>query len=143
MPPFPFDLGSLQSEAYRFFGYTPMRTLNIAQRLYLDALISYPRTSSQKLPPDIGYEKILKDLAKNREYTKLAGELLAKPELKPTEGKKQDSAHPAIYPTGKLATKSPLVGIEKNVYNLVVRRFMAAFGEAAVLQQTVKVDLER
>ena len=59
-PPMPFDLGALQSEAYGLFGYTPMRTSNIAQRLYLDALISYPRTSSQKLPPAINYEAILK-----------------------------------------------------------------------------------
>ena len=139
MPPFPFDLGSLQSEAYRFFGYTPMRTLSTAQRLYLDALISYPRTSSQKLPPEIGYEKILKNLAKNREYTILAGELLAKSELKPTEGKKHDSAHPAIYPTGKLPQKT-LLGPEKNIYNLVVRRFIATFGEPA-MRQTVKVTL--
>ncbi len=140
MPPFPFDLGSLQSEAYRFFGYTPMRTSSIAQRLYLDALISYPRTSSQKLPADIGYEKILKSLAKNREYTRLAGELLAKPDLKPAQGKKQDSAHPAIYPTGKLPTKN-LVGAERNLYNLVARRFMATFGEPAT-RQSVEVALK-
>ena len=138
-PPFPFDLGSLQGEAYRLFGYTPMRTLAIAQRLYLDALISYPRTDSQKLPPEIGYEKILHNLAKNREYTKLVGELLAKPELKPTEGKKRDSAHPAIYPTGKRPEK-PLVGMESNVYNLVVHRFFAVFGEPA-LRQTVKATV--
>ncbi len=50
-PPVPFDIGSLQREAYSLFGYTPQRTLAAAQRLYLDALISYPRTSSQKLPP--------------------------------------------------------------------------------------------
>jgi DNA topoisomerase-1 len=62
MPPTPFDLGALQSEAYSLFGYTPMRTSNIAQRLYLDALISYPRTSSQKLPPSINYEAILRSL---------------------------------------------------------------------------------
>ena len=49
-PPYPFDLSSLQSEAYRHFGYSPARTLASAERLYLDALISYPRTSSQKLP---------------------------------------------------------------------------------------------
>ncbi len=48
-PPVPFDLGALQSEAYRIFKYTPMRTSSIAQNLYLKALISYPRTSSQKL----------------------------------------------------------------------------------------------
>ena len=133
MPPFPFDLGALQGEAYSFFGYTPMRTSAIAQRLYLDALISYPRTSSQRLPREIGYEAILRNLAKIREYTKLAGELVAKPELKPTEGMKEDSAHPAIYPTGKLPEKM-LVGAEKNIWNLVVRRFMAVFGEPATRQ---------
>ncbi|MCW4011204.1 MAG: DNA topoisomerase I [Candidatus Bathyarchaeota archaeon] len=138
-PPCPFDLGSLQSEAYRIFGYTPIRTSGAAQKLYLDALISYPRTSSQKLPQSIGYERILKNLAKNRAYTTLAGELLAKPELKPVEGKKTDSAHPAIFPTGKLPQKS-LVGAEKNVYDLVVRRFMAAFGEPA-LRETVTATL--
>jgi DNA topoisomerase-1 len=78
MPPTPFDLGALQSEAYGLFGYTPMRTSNIAQRLYLDALISYPRTSSQKLPPEINYEAILKNLNKVSEYSKLTAELLAK-----------------------------------------------------------------
>ncbi len=139
-PPFPFDLGSLQTEAYRLFGYTPMRTSSVAQRLYLDALISYPRTSSQKLPPEIGYEAILKSLARVREYTNLAGELLAKPELKPTEGKKQDPAHPAVYPTGKLPEKN-LVGAERNIWNLVVRRFLAVFGEPSV-QQTVKVTFD-
>ena len=136
-PPPPFELGALQTEAYRFFGYSPMRTSSIAQRLYLDALISYPRTSSQKLPPTIGYEKILRNLANMSEYTMLVGELLAKPILKPMEGKKQDSAHPAIYPTGRLPQK-PLIGAERDIYNLIVRRFMAVFVEPA-LQETIKI----
>jgi DNA topoisomerase-1 len=138
-PPPPFDLGTLQSEAYPIFGYTPMHTSNIAQRLYLDALISYPRTSSQKLPPSIGYEKILKKLAKNRDFARLAGYLLEKPELKPTEGEKQDPAHPAIYPTGNIPGKI-LGGPERNVYSLVVHRFMATFGEPAMRQNT-KISL--
>ncbi len=139
MPPLPFDLGSLQSEAYRLFRYTPMRTSKIAQRLYLDALISYPRTSSQKLPPAIGYETILKKLGKAREYHALAVELLAKPELKPNEGKMEDPAHPAIYPTGNLPERT-LDSAERNILNLVVKRFMATFGNPAV-QQTVKVTV--
>jgi DNA topoisomerase-1 len=114
-----------------------MRTSSIAQRLYLDALISYPRTSSQKLPPSIGYQKILENLARNPEFTRRAGELLAQDQLKPAEGKKFDPAHPAIYPTGKLPQKR-LVGMERNVYNLIVKRFLAVFGEPA-LRQTVKV----
>jgi DNA topoisomerase-1 len=138
-PPTPFDLGALQSEAYGLFGYTPMRTSNIAQRLYLDALISYPRTSSQKLPPAINYEAILTNLNKVPEYKKLAAELLAKTELKPNEGKKEDPAHPAIYPTGNLPERI-LDTSERNIWDLVVRRFMAVFGEPAT-RQSMKVSI--
>jgi DNA topoisomerase-1 len=137
MPPPPFDLGTLQSEAYGLFGYTPMRTLNIAQRLYLDALISYPRTSSQKLPPEINYKAILSNLNKIPEYKKLTAELLAKTELRPNEGKKVDPAHPAIYPTGALPERV-LEGSERNIWDLIVRRFMAVFGETAI-RQSIKV----
>jgi DNA topoisomerase-1 len=132
-PPVPFDLGALQSEAYRIFKITPMRTSSIAQRLYLDALISYPRTSSQKLPPSIGYQNILKKLGKSPVYSKHAAELLSKPALKPNEGKKYDPAHPAIYPTGNLPEK-PLDASETNIFDLVVKRYMAVFGEPAILQ---------
>jgi DNA topoisomerase-1 len=139
MPPFPFDLGSLQSDAYRLFKYSPMRTSSIAQRLYLAALISYPRTSSQKLPSTIGYKTILKQLGRTPEYAKQARELLAKPVLRPAEGKKKDPAHPAIYPTGNLPERT-LYSTEKKIWDLVVRRFMAVFSEPAVIK-SVKVNL--
>jgi DNA topoisomerase-1 len=138
-PPLPFDLGALQSEAYRIFRYTPMRTSNIAQHLYLDALISYPRTSSQKLPPAIGYQTILRKLAKVPAYSKQAAELLSKSVLKPNEGKKYDPAHPAIYPTGNLPEKT-LDSAERNIFDLIVKRFMAVFGEPAI-RQSVKVTV--
>jgi len=138
-PPVPFDLGALQSEAYGLFGYTPRRTSYITQRLYLEALISYPRTSSQKLPPEINYEAILKKLSKVPKYKKLVAELLAKPELKPREGKKKDPAHPAIYPTGRLPERD-LDDSERKVFDLVVRRFMAVFSEPAI-KQSIKVHI--
>ena len=132
-PPFPFDLGALQSEAYRLFRHAPIRTSNAAQHLYLAALISYPRTSSQKLPPSINYQKILRKLNRIPAYSKQASELLAKPSLNPNEGQKTDSAHPAIYPTGNMPEK-PLGTVERNIFDLVVRRFMAVFSESAVCQ---------
>jgi DNA topoisomerase-1 len=138
--PIPFDVGSLQREAYSLFGYTPRRTLAIAQRLYLDALISYPRTSSQKLPQIIDYRKILSSLKRKPAYTKLATKLLENGELKPREGAKDDPAHPAVYPTGNLPEK-PLGVPERSVWDLVVRRFMAVFGEPA-LKESVKARLE-
>jgi len=138
-PPFPFDLGSLQSTAYVLFGYTPKQTLNIAQRLYLEALISYPRTSSQKLPSTINYAAILTLLSKDLSYKDLALELLKK-ELKPNEGQKKDPAHPAIYPTGNLPERK-LSRAEMTIFDLVVRRFMAVFGEKAV-KESIKVSIE-
>ncbi len=63
-PPCPFDLGTLQNEAYGLFKCAPQRTLSVAQQLYLNALISYPRTDSQRLPATIGYEAILQNLGR-------------------------------------------------------------------------------
>ncbi len=137
-PPEPFDLGSLQREAYRIFKYTPIRSSSIAQRLYTDALISYPRTSSQKLPPSIGYKTILKKLGKSPAYSKHISELLSKSTLTPNEGKKLDPAHPAIYPTGNLPEKS-LDAAERNIFDLVVKRFLAVFGDPAIKQSIVVV----
>ncbi len=139
-PPFPFDVGSLQAEAYRMFGYTPRGTLNIAERLYLEALISYPRTSSQKLPSVINYKAILTGLSKDRNYKDLALGLLKKTELKPLEGKKTDPAHPAVYPTGNLPERA-LSDPERKIFDLVVRRFMAVFGDPAV-KQSMRVSIE-
>lgn len=136
-PPIPFDIGTLQTEAYSLFGYTPRRTMGIAERLYLQALISYPRTSSQKLPPVINYKAILKSLSQRLVYKKLALHLLEKEELKPREGKKEDSAHPAIYPTGNLP-ETELSNPEKKLWGLIVRRFMAVFGEPAI-KRSMKV----
>jgi len=132
-PPIPFDIGALQTEAYGLFGYTPRRTMGIAERLYLQALISYPRTSSQKLPSIINYKAIFKALSKRSAYKKLALRLLEKEELKPREGKKEDPAHPAIYPTGNLP-ETGLNNPEKKLWDLIVRRFMAVFGEPAIKQ---------
>ncbi len=138
-PPVPFDLGTLQTEAYGIFKFPPRRTGDIAERLYLDALISYPRTSSQKLPPSINYEGILKGLTREPKYRKLTDELLKLGRLVPNEGKKEDPAHPAIYPTGNLPERA-LGGPEGKLWDLVVKRFMATFGEPAV-KQSMKVSI--
>ena len=138
-PPVPFDLGALQTEAYSLFKYTPRRTGDMAERLYLDALISYPRTSSQKLPPSINYEAILKALSREPKYQRLAAELFKLGKLAPNEGKRDDPAHPAIYPTGNLPERA-LGGPEGKLWDLIVKRFMATFGEPAV-KQSVKVTI--
>lgn len=137
-PPNPFDLTSLQMEAYKCFGIPPKQTLEIAQELYTAGFISYPRTSSQQLPPAINYKKIMKDMSGQNEYSRLMGELLKLPSLKPNDGKKTDPAHPALYPTGIAPT-----GInerEMKIYDLIVKRFMATFSRPA-LRETVTAEI--
>lgn len=141
--PTPFDLTSLQTEAYRFFGFSPKRTVSIAQNLYTAGYISYPRTSSQKLPPQIGYKNILEHLSKIKPYEKLCRKLLAMKELTPNEGKKQDAAHPAVYPTSEQPELKSLKTEERKLYDLIARRFMATFAEPAIRESTnIEFDIK-
>lgn len=128
-PPAPFDLTALQIEASAHFRFTPAFTLSIAQSLYEKALISYPRTSSQKLPASLNLPKIIKKIAGNPNYSEFAKMLLKNKMTKPHEGKKEDPAHPAIYPTGVASAK--LTKEQHSVYDLIVRRFLACFAEPA------------
>ncbi|MBI2549559.1 DNA topoisomerase I [Candidatus Woesearchaeota archaeon] len=139
-PPYPFDLTTLQTEAYRCFGAPPKTTLEIAQELYTAGLISYPRTSSQQLPPTISYGKIITALSQQQEYGTLCKRLLQKPVMRPNNGKKADPAHPAIFPTG--VKPKALDKRSQKIYDLVVRRFLATFADAATREtMTVKIDV--
>ncbi len=147
--PIPFNLGDLQKEAYRVFKFSPSYTLTIAQKLYIDALISYPRTASQQLPKSINYKKIISGLSTlflvgscdNEScgsigvYTNLAKSLLARDNLSPNEGSKTDPAHPAIYPTGE-KPKGKLKAVEVKLFDLIIRRFLATFGYPAIGEHT-------
>ena len=131
----PFNLTTLQTEAYRLFGLNPGKTLQLAQSLYLASLISYPRTSSQKLPPSIGYASILNKLA--RQYSV---ENLIKRKF-PIEGKKTDPAHPSIYPTGN--HPEGLSEDERKIYDLIVKRFLSLFCEDAIIDnKTIRAEVD-
>lgn len=139
--PAPFNLSSLQSEAYKVLNISPKQTLQLAQDLYSAGYTSYPRTGSQKLPKSIGYESILDDLKDQDKYNDLASDLLGKSTLSPNNGKKDDPAHPAIYPTGEEPTG--LSEREQKVYDLIVKRYFATFGEPATRKTTeITFDIE-
>ncbi len=125
-PNVPFDLTSLQTESYKLYGLSPSNTLKIAQSLYLAGLISYPRTSSQKLPDSVDYKSILEILKIRYKVSKLITK------EKPLEGKKNDPAHPSIYPTGN---KQILSGNEEKIYDLIVKRFLALFCDDAIIDR--------
>ena len=131
-PPVPFDLTTLQTESYKFFKITPARTLQIAQNLYLNGVISYPRTSSQKIPKEIGYDKILNRLKNKFNFVSNVKRNA------PIEGKKSDPAHPSIFPTGEF---HDFEGEDKKIYELIVKRFVSCFCEDAILDDK-KISLE-
>ncbi|MFH1247480.1 MAG: DNA topoisomerase I [Candidatus Micrarchaeota archaeon] len=128
LPPNPHDLTSLQMESYGAFGFTPAKTLELAQYLYENAFISYPRTSSQQLSEKLNLKKIVSSLVKQTKYAGDATKILAT-SLKPNNGKKTDPAHPAIYPTGLAPGK--LGEQHAKLYDLIVRNFLACFASAA------------
>jgi DNA topoisomerase-1 len=136
-PPFPFDLGSLQSEAYAVFGFSPKKTQQIAQNLYTEGFTSYPRTSSQKLPKSIGVDKILKKLSYSGSFRNQISKL--KTPYIPNEGKKTDAAHPAIHPTGVIPKE--LSTDDRKLYELITYRFISVFGENGVLE-SMKTNLK-
>ncbi len=134
-PPHPFNLPDLQSEAYRVYGFTPYKTQKLAEDLYLEALISYPRTNSQKLPPTLNNREILEKLAQNSIYRDMVKSLLTEVRgmLKPNNGPKEDPAHPAIYPTGEGSLRS-LSKDHAKLYDLIVRRYFATFANPALIR---------
>lgn len=141
-PPTPFNTGDLQKEAYRIFKFSPSLTLNIAEQLYLQALISYPRTNSQKLPKTIDYHKIIRRLSEINEY-KEETEILLSKKLVPHEGEKDDPAHPCIYPTGEIEGIEKLNERQQKLFDLIVRRFLAIFAENAIMERNqILIDVK-
>jgi DNA topoisomerase-1 len=135
----PFDLTSLQIEAYRWLGFSPSQTQEIAQALYEAGLISYPRTASQKLPAKLNLPRIINMLSKNSNYEKFAKELIEKRRFYPREGSKDDPAHPAIFVTGVIPKKGTPEA-ELKVYDLIAKRFLSCFAENAV-REKMRVEL--
>jgi len=134
----PYDLTTLQVDAYRCFGFVPAQTMKIAQTLYEAAIISYPRTASQKLPEKLNLKKIIQALQKNPNYAELAGMLVKEGRFKPNEGNKDDAAHPAIHPTGQKQGK--MDEQQAKLYDLVTRRFLACFADAAT-KESQRVEI--
>ena len=136
--PEPFDLTSLQVEAYKTLGISPKNTLEIAQTLYTEGFISYPRTSSQQLPKELNLKSILQELSKNQTYSELA-KIVLSGKMIPKQGSKTDPAHPAIHPTG--IQPKGLDDRQARLYDLIVHRFFAIFGDPAV-RETMKVEID-
>ena len=125
-PPRLFDLTSLQVECNRKFSYSAEMTLNLIQSLYERKLTTYPRVDTQFLSDDI-YPKCAGILTGMRGYEQYIQPLSGKklPKSKRVFDTSKVTDHHAIIPTGVPA--SALSDMERNVYDLIARRFIAVF----------------
>ncbi|WP_295117719.1 type IA DNA topoisomerase [uncultured Chitinophaga sp.] len=121
-----FDLTSLQVEANKKFAFTADDTLKLVQNLYEKKLVTYPRVDTTYLSEDLHpkVEGIMRDLTP---YAALTAPILAKPipKLKSVFDDKKVTDHHAIIPTGVYPGGIPVE--EKRIYDLIARRFIAAF----------------
>lgn len=133
-PPAPFNTTSLMAAAAAE-GIRPARTMRLAESLYMAGYISYPRVDNTVYPPSLDLAQTVKTLAANPAYAPYCKKLLAKPKLHATRGKKQDTDHPPIYPTGALVPGA-VPADEYKLYNLVARRFLATLSDEAHIEGT-------
>src|ERR687893_818222 len=128
-PPTPFNTTGFLTEAARL-GVRPSRAARIAEGLYTDGYISYPRTDNTVYPRSLDIREILGYLKRVEGDGPHAERLLSGGELSPTRGKKETTDHPPIYPTG-YASRKALREDQWKIYQLVVCRFLATLSGPA------------
>ena len=143
-PPAAYDLTELQRDANKKFGYSAKQTLSIMQSLYeRHKVLTYPRTDSRYITDDIvaTIPERLRSVAQGS-YQKAAMTLYRKPlSTKYIVNNAKVTDHHAIIPTEQPANFSKLTFDERNIYDLVVKRFLAVLSDPCEYDE-VKVTLD-
>ena len=138
-PPAPFNTTSLQAAAAAE-GLAPGRTMRLAESLYMDGLISYPRVDNTVYPSSLDLRDVVKTLSAVPQYAASCKTILSG-KMHPTRGKQETTDHPPIYPTAA-ADPERLQPAEWKLYNLIARRFLATLMDQATIEGTkVKLDV--
>ena len=137
--PIPFNTTGFLAAAAGI-GINPSRAARLAEDLYTDGYISYPRTDNTVYPSSVDLREVLGQLRRAEEVGPYVEKLLERGKLSPTRGKKETTDHPPIYPTGR-ASKGALRDDQWKIYQLVVRRFLATLSAPAkTLRTTVRLE---
>jgi len=147
LPPLAYDLTELQRDANRKYGYSAKQTLNIMQKLYeTHKLVTYPRTDSRYITEDIVPTLIerLKSIAVGPYAKPVQGIMRNKIVVtKRFADNSKVSDHHAIIPTEQYVNLASLNSEERNIYDLIVKRFIAVLNPPFEYEQTtVKVDVK-
>ena len=137
-PPAPYNTTAFTTDASSRLGITPASAMRIAEDLYMDGFISYPRTDNTVYPRSLNTRELVQSLARIPDFA--AAQSLLDGELNPTRGKKETTDHPPIHPTQALYPNA-LEGAKRRVYELVVRRFLATFAPPMITEST-RADIQ-
>ncbi len=141
-PPLPFELSELQSVCSARFGLGAQDTLNVAQALYeTHKATTYPRTDCSYLPDSMLVEasKVVAAIVKTDSsmQSMVNGLDLSLKSRAWNEKKVAEAAHHGIIPTDSPASLSAMSDIEKKVYDLIRRRYLAQFAPAHEYDHTI------
>ena len=129
-PPTPFNTTQFISAASSL-GHSAQKAMSVAEELYTAGYITYPRTDNTVYPEDTDPVALLETFADTGTFGEDAASLLEADEISPTRGEKETTDHPPIHPTGELPPRQDLSEDEWELYELVVRRFLATCAEPA------------
>ncbi|KAI0779452.1 DNA topoisomerase [Fomes fomentarius] len=131
--PYPLTTVDLQKAGSRLLKLSPKKVLDIAERLYQQGFLSYPRTETDVFDPQFDFMTLIGKQATDPAWGGFANGLQHGGFNPPRRGKNDDHAHPPIHPT---AYAGNLVGDEKKVYEYITRRFLACCSKDALGWQT-------
>ena len=138
-PPVPFSTTLFVSEATRL-GLSASGAMRVAEDLYTQGLISYPRTDNTVYPRGLGLKSLVERFLESP-FREEATYILSQPSFRATRGRTETTDHPPIYPTG-VADPKKLKPDHGKVYELVVRRFLATVAPDCVgRSRTAKVAI--
>jgi DNA topoisomerase-1 len=127
-PPPPFNTTTF-IQAASYLRISAAQAMKTAEELYMNGLISYPRTDNTVYPKSLDIDAILQKL-KPSEFKNDVNYIINNRRSQPMKGKKKTTDHPPIHPVD--IPKTPLKGRSKKVYDLIVRRFLATLSKDAV-----------
>ena len=130
--PQPMDTVTFERAVSSKLKINAKRAMTIAEKLYTNGFISYPRTETNQFPPDLKLRDYCQLQTASPVWGAFAQRVLTNGP-NPRNGTKSDKAHPPIHPT-KYAPN--LSGDEKRIYELIVRHFLATLDRDAVGYET-------
>lgn len=138
-PPIPFNTTEF-IKAANAIDFDAEPAMDIAESLYDEGYITYPRTDNTVYADDMDTDSILESLSGIKQLHDDADSILSQDTLSPTEGDDETTDHPPIHPTTTTPSQNAVSDDEWEIYELVARRFLATFAAAATWERE-RIDI--